>query len=51
MFDKNRDIKVGRDINIQIEKNSLEKLENEKLKLKENDSNLILKKETIKKLK
>jgi hypothetical protein len=51
MFDKNRDIKVGRDINIQVEENNFEKLGSEKLTLKKNDSILILKKENTKKFK
>jgi len=51
MFDKNKNIKVGRDININIEKNNFEKFDHEKLIEKKNDANLILKKENNRKLK
>ena len=50
MFNQNRDIKVGRDININLEKNNLEHLNREGLLEKKKSSNLILKKETYLKL-
>ncbi len=50
MFDNNRDVKVGRDINIQFNKRIFENLSNKELKQKENDSNFILKKERDEKL-
>ena len=51
MFDKNKNIKVGRDININVEKHNLEKSEKEELLEKKKDANLILKKETNRKFK
>ena len=51
MFDNNRDIKVGRDINIQIDKYNLENLNKQDLLKKEGVSKLILNKEFKMKLK
>ncbi|WBX72006.1 hypothetical protein [Tenacibaculum retecalamus] len=51
MFDKNKNVKVGRDININIEKNNIEKYEKKELLIKKTDANLILKKITNQKLK
>ncbi len=50
MFDNNRNIKVGRDINIQVDKRTFENLNDKELKQKKDDSNFILKKESEKKL-
>lgn len=50
MFNQNRNIKVGRDININLKKNNLEHLNREGLLEKKKSSNLILKKETYLKL-
>lgn len=46
MFDKNKSIKVGRDINIQIDKKNFETLSNDELTQKRSNSKLILNKES-----
>jgi len=51
MFNENKNIKVGRDININIEKSNLEKSDQQELIEKKKDANLILKKETNRKFK
>jgi len=51
MFNKNKNIKVGRDININIEKNNLEQYNQQALIKKEKEANLILKKEAKRKFK
>lgn len=50
MFNKNENIKVGRDFNVYIDK-SIENLNDAKLRQKKIDSNFILKKESRKRLK
>ncbi|WP_438712038.1 hypothetical protein ACSTS3_06130 [Aquimarina muelleri] len=45
MFNKNKNISVGRDINIQMDKKNFENLNNDELTEKKNNSKLILNKE------
>ncbi|MDO5655437.1 MAG: hypothetical protein Q4G27_04785 [Flavobacteriaceae bacterium] len=51
MFDKNKNINVGRDINIQSDKKSFENLSDEELNLKKSHAIYILKEETTIKFK